>query len=49
MRIEDVFKVKNKEERVGVIDFINRLVEILWLEVEGLQGTARQVFEPVEL
>ena len=48
LRIEDVFKDKNKKERVGVINFINGLVEILWLETEELRDIARQAFEPVK-
>ena len=48
MRIEDVFKVKDKEEGVGVMDFINRLVEILRLETLELQDAAWEVFALVE-
>ena len=39
LRIRDVFKGKDKEEGTGVIDFINGLVEILWLETKELRDT----------
>ena len=48
MRIEDVFKVKNREEGAGVTDFINGLVEVLRLEPKELRDVARQAFAPVE-
>ena len=34
---------------MGVIDFINGLVEILWLETKELWDIAQQAFKPVEL
>ncbi len=36
MEIGDVFKDKDGEEGIGVMDLINGLVEILWLEAEEL-------------
>ena len=36
MRIENVFKVKDEEEGIGVMDFINGLIEILRLEAKEL-------------
>ena len=36
MEIGDVFEDKDEEEGVGVMDFINGLVEILQLEIEEL-------------
>ena len=41
MRIKDVFEDEDEEEGVGVMDFINGLVEILWLETEELRDAAR--------
>ena len=37
LRIEDVFKDKDKEKGISIIDFINGLVEILRLETEEQQ------------
>ena len=37
MRIKNIFKDENKEKGVSVIDFINGLVEILWLEAKELR------------
>ena len=36
MRIGDVFEGKDEEKGVGVMDLINGLVEMLWLEIEEL-------------
>ncbi len=33
---------------MGVMDFINRLVEILQLEIEELWDVIQQAFKPVE-
>ena len=41
LRIEDVFKDKDEEEGVDIIDLINGLVEILWLETEELRNAAQ--------
>jgi len=49
LRIEDIFKDEDKEEGVGVMDLINGLVEILWLETKELQDVAQQAFTPMEL
>ena len=40
MEIGDVFKDKDEEKGVGIMDFINGLVEILWLEAEELRDIA---------
>jgi len=40
LKINNVFKDKNKKEGAGVIDLINRLVEILWLETKYVRDTA---------
>ena len=48
LEIEDVFKDEDEKEGVGVTDLINGLIEILQLEAEGLQDTARQAFGPVK-
>ena len=40
LRIKDIFKDKDKEEGMGVIDFINRLIKILWLEAKELWDIA---------
>ena len=40
MEIGDVFKDKDKEEGTGVMDLINRLVEILRLETGELWEAA---------
>ena len=48
MRIKNVFEVKNKEEGIGVMDLINGLVEVLWLEIEELRVTAQEALAPVE-
>ena len=44
MRIKDVFEDEDEGEGVGVIDFINGLVEILRLETEELWDVVQQVF-----
>ena len=48
MEIGDVFKDKDEKKGVGVIDFINGLVEVLWLETEELWDIAWQAFKPVK-
>ena len=48
MRIKDVFKDENKGEGMGVIDLINRLVEILRLEAEELWDATQQALKPVK-
>jgi len=39
LRIKDIFKDEDEKEGIGIIDLINGLVKILWLEAEGLQNT----------
>ena len=48
LEIEDVFKGEDEEEGMGVMDFINGLVEILRLETKELRDAAWQTFTPVE-
>ena len=48
LEIEDIFKDEDGGERVGIIDLISGLVEILWLETRGVQDNARQALAPVE-
>ena len=46
--IRDVFKDEDEEERVGIMDFINGLVEILRLEIEELQVIVWEAFAPIK-
>ena len=48
LRIKDIFKNKNKEEGISVIDLINGLVEILRLEAKELRDVVWQAFTLVE-
>ncbi len=48
MEIRDVFKGEDEEEGVGVMDFINGLVEILRLEIEELQVIVWEAFAPIK-
>ena len=40
LEIKDVFKDKDKEEGVGVMDLINGLIQILRLETKELRNVA---------
>ncbi len=46
MEINNVFKDKDGEKGIGVMDFINGLIEILRLETEELRNAAQQAFAP---
>ena len=48
LKIKEVFKGENEEEGVGIIDFINGLVEMQWLKTEELQDVAQEAFALVE-
>ncbi len=48
LKINNVFKDEDEEKGVGVMDLINRLVEILWLEALELQDAAQKAFTPVK-
>ena len=51
MEIRIIFKDKAKEERVGVTDFINRIVQVLKEDLKRLAVNTQDIelIKPVEL
>jgi len=49
LEIIEVFKDKNKEEEVGVIDFIRQVLQLLRVELKELVDVTRAIIKPIKL
>jgi len=49
LEIIKVFKDKDKEEEVSVIDFIKQVLQLLRAELKELIDVAQAIIEPIEL
>jgi len=47
--MQDVFKDKDKERGDGVIDLINRLVDLLLLETKAVWDVWQEGIKPIKL